>query len=112
MSKRAEHPCLGTTIPFRRCSELGIPSILLYATCGSERPGGGIPLGITRFTALAKSFYRLLKRNYVVQVLVRVAGVGKNGSQYEVQYTLPVAKLCVERAQLPRTLTAAQLTSE
>ena len=34
-----------------------------------------------RFTALGKSYYSRLKRNYVVQVPVRVTGVRKNGTE-------------------------------
>ena len=61
-----------------------------------------------RFTALGKSYYSRLKRNYVVQVPVRVTGVRKNGTEYQIRSTLPIAKLGVDRVELPLNLTAAQ----
>ena len=52
-----------------------------------------------------------MKRNYVVQVPVRVKGVRKNGSEYAIRSTLPIAKLGVDRVELPLNLTAAQRTT-
>jgi len=62
------------------------------------------------FTKIGKRFYGRLKRNYVVQVPVRVTGVRKNGTTYTIRSTLPVAKLGVDRVELPLNLTAAQRT--
>ena len=63
-----------------------------------------------RFTALGKSYYARLKRNYVVQVPVRVIGTRKDGSQYQIRSTLPIAKLGIDRVQLPLNLTTPQRT--
>ena len=62
------------------------------------------------FTALGKTYYSRLKRNYVVQVPVKVTGVRKNGTQYQIRSSLPVAKLGIDRVTLPLNLTAAQRT--
>ena len=64
-----------------------------------------------KFTALGRRYYGRLKRNYVVQVPVRVTGVRKNGTQYQIRSTLPIAKLGVDRVELPLNLTAAQRTA-
>jgi hypothetical protein len=61
-----------------------------------------------KFTRLGKSFYGRLKRNYVVQVPVKVTGQRKNGTTYTIRSTLPIAKLGVDRVELPLNLTAAQ----
>ena len=61
-----------------------------------------------KFTALGKKYFGRLKRNYVVQVPVRVTGVRKNGTQYQIRSTLPIAKLGVDRVELPLNLTVAQ----
>ena len=66
--------------------------------------------GDYRFTALGKSYYSRLRRNYLVQVPVNVSGVRKNGTQYQIRSSLPVAKLGIDRVTLPLNLTAAQRT--
>ena len=63
-----------------------------------------------KFTKLGKSFYGRLKRNYVVQVPVIVTGRRKNGTTYTIRSTLPIAKLGVDRVELPLNLTTAQRT--
>ena len=63
-----------------------------------------------KFTKLGKSFYGRLKRNYVVQVPVKVTGQRKNGTTYTIRCTLPIAKLGVDRVELPLNLTTAQRT--
>ena len=63
-----------------------------------------------RFTAVGKSYYKRLKRNYVVQVPVRVTGTRKDGSQYHIRSTLPIAKLGIDRVELPLNLTISQRT--
>ena len=46
----------------------------------------------------------------MVQVPVRVTGTRKDGSQYHIRSTLPIAKLGIDRVELPLNLTAAQRT--
>ena len=41
---------------------------------------------------------------------MRVTGVRKNGTRYSIRSTLPVAKLGVDRVELPLNLTTAQRT--
>ena len=57
---------------------------------------------------LGRVFYARLKQNYVVEVPVIIRGVRKNGSQYQIRSTLPIAKLGVDRVELPLNLTVAQ----
>ena len=64
-----------------------------------------------KFTKLGKSFYGRLKRNYVVQVPVKITGRRKNGTTYTIRSTLPIAKLGVDRVELPLNLTTAQRTA-
>ena len=63
-----------------------------------------------KFTKLGKSFYGRLKRNYLVQVPVKVTGQRKNGTTYTIRSTLPIAKLGVDRVELPLNLTTSQRT--
>ena len=63
-----------------------------------------------RFTALGKIYYQRLMRNYVVQVPVRVSGQRKDGSQYQIRSSLPIAKLGIDRVELSLNLTTAQRT--
>ena len=65
-----------------------------------------------RFTDLGRSYYSCLKRNYVVQVPVRITGQRRDGSQYHIRSTLPVARLGIDRVELPLNLTAAQRTAK
>ena len=46
----------------------------------------------------------------MVQVPVRVSGQRKDGSQYQIRSTLPIAKLGIDRVELPLNLTTAQRT--
>ena len=50
-----------------------------------------------KFTKLGKSFYSRLKRNYVVQIPVKVKGRRKDGSFYNIKSTLPISKMGVDR---------------
>ena len=54
-----------------------------------------------RFTDLGQSYYSRLKRNYVVQVPVRITGQRKDGSQYYIRSTLPVSRLGIDRVKWP-----------
>jgi hypothetical protein len=65
-----------------------------------------------RFTDLGRSYYSRLKRNYVVQVPVRITGERRDGSQYHIRSTLPVARRGIDRVELPLNLTAAQRTEK
>ena len=65
-----------------------------------------------KFTQLGKSFYSRLKRNYVVQIPVKVKGRRKDGSYYNIKSTLPISKMGVDRIQMPLNLTAAQRTAK
>ena len=62
------------------------------------------------FTDLGRSYYSCLKRNYVMQVPVRIIGTRKDGSKYYIRSTLPVARLGVDRVTMPLNLSAAQRT--
>ena len=64
-----------------------------------------------KFTKLGKSFYARLKRNYVVQIPVKVKGKRKDGSYYNIKSTLPISKMGVDRIEMPLNLTAAQRTA-
>ena len=48
----------------------------------------------------------------MVQVPVKVTGTRKDGSQYQLRSTLPIAKLGIDRVELPLNLTAAQRTQK
>ena len=65
-----------------------------------------------RFTDIGRSYYARLKRDYVVQVPVRITGERRDGSQYHIRSTLPVARLGIDRVELPLNLTAAQRTAK
>ena len=61
-----------------------------------------------KFTKLRKNFYSRLKRNYVVQIPVKVKGKRKDGSYYNIKSTLPISKMGVNRIEMPLNLTADQ----
>ena len=63
------------------------------------------------FTAVGRSFYSRIKRNYVVQVPVLVKGTRKNGTVYSIRSSLPIAKMGVDKVELPPSLTASQRTA-
>ena len=65
-----------------------------------------------KFTKLGKSFYARLKRNYVVQIPVKVKGKRKDGSYYNIKSTLPISKMGVDRIEMPLNLTAEQRTTK
>ena len=65
-----------------------------------------------KFTNLGKSFYSKIKRSYVVQLPVTVKGKRKNGTYYNIKSTLPIAKLGMDRIEMPLSLTAAQRTAK
>ena len=61
-----------------------------------------------QFTALGKSFYSRIKRSYVVQIPVKVKGKRKNGTYYNIKSTLPIAKLGLDRIEMPLNLSREQ----
>ena len=61
-----------------------------------------------KFTAFGRIFYARLKRSYVVQLPVRIRGERKDGTTYTIRSTLPIAKLGLDRVEMPLNLTAAQ----
>ena len=61
-----------------------------------------------QFTALGKSFYSRIKRSYVVQIPVKVKGKRKNGTYYNIKSTLPIAKLGLDRIEMPLNLSRQQ----
>ena len=65
-----------------------------------------------KFTKLGKNFYSRLKRNYVVQIPVKVKGKRKDGSYYNIKSTLPISKMGVDRIEMPLNLTAEQRTTK
>ena len=65
-----------------------------------------------KFTKLGKSFYARLKRNYIVQIPVKVKGKRKDGSHYNVKSYMPISKMGVDRVEMPLNLTAAQRTAK
>ena len=67
--------------------------------------------GEYKFTAMGRSFYSRVKRNFVVQIPVTIRGRRKNGTQYNIKSTLPVAKLGVDPVKMSLNLTPAQRTA-
>ena len=65
-----------------------------------------------KLTALGKSCYSRLKRNYVVQIPVVIKGRRKDGSYYNIKSTLPVSKMGVDRNEMPLSLTPQQRTAK
>ena len=65
-----------------------------------------------KLTKLGKSFYSRLKRNYVVQIPVKVKGKRKDGPYYNIKSTLPISNMRVDRIEMPLNLTAAQRTAK
>ena len=61
-----------------------------------------------KFTAFGRIFYARLKRSYVVQLPVRIRGERKDGSTYAIRSTLPIAKLGLDRVEMPLNLTTSQ----
>ena len=57
-----------------------------------------------RFTDIGRSYYSRLKRNYVVQIPVRITGTRKDGSKYYIRSTFPVAQLGIDRVTMPLNL--------
>ena len=61
-----------------------------------------------KFTALGKSFYSTLRRNYLVQVPVKVAGKRKDGSAYTLKTWMPIEKFGLTPINMPLNLTYRQ----
>ena len=61
-----------------------------------------------KFTALGRIFYARLKRSYVVQLPVRIQDERKDGTTCTIRSTLPIAKLGLDRVEMPLNLTATQ----
>ena len=53
------------------------------------------------FTALGNSYYRTVRRNYVVTVPVIINGARKNGSTYQIKSSMPVSKIGLKPTTLP-----------
>ena len=51
------------------------------------------------FTALGKTFYQRLRRNYVVHVPVTIQGLRRNGTTYETNAVVPIEKLTLQSPQ-------------
>ena len=64
------------------------------------------------FTKLGKSFYARLKRNYVVQIPVKIKGKRKDGSSFNIKSTMLISKMGVDRIEMFLNLTAAQRTAK
>ena len=61
-----------------------------------------------KFTALGKSFYSTLRRNYIVQVPVKVEGKRKDGSKYTLKTWMPIEKFGLTPMSMPLNLTYRQ----
>lgn len=64
-----------------------------------------------KFTQLGKSFYSRLKRNYVVQLPVKIRGRRKDGRYYNIKSTLPISKMGVaaQRTSKIKEIVSAKL---
>jgi len=65
-----------------------------------------------KLSALGKSYFARLKRNFVVQIPVTIKGKRKDGSYYNIKSMLPVSKMGVDRVEMPLNLTAEQRNSK
>ena len=61
-----------------------------------------------KFTALGKSFYATLRRNYLIQIPVKVVGKRKDGSSYTLKTWMPMEKLGLTPMSMPLNLTYRQ----
>ncbi len=64
--------------------------------------------GEYKFTPLGNSYYRTVRRNYVVTVPVIINGKRKDGSTYQIKSTMPVSKLGLKPTTLPSNMTSPQ----
>ena len=64
--------------------------------------------GEYRFTKQGDQFYKQLRRNYVVQIPVKIVGKRLNGTTYTIKSSMPIEKLGLTRKQLPLNLTHAE----
>ena len=61
-----------------------------------------------RFTKEGDQFYKQLRRNYVVQIPVKIIGKRLNGTTYTIKSSMPIEKLGLTNKQLPLNLTHAE----
>ena len=64
--------------------------------------------GEYKFTALGNSYYRQLRRSYVVTVPVIIKGRRKDGTGYEIKSSMPVSKLGLLAKTIPLNMTSPQ----
>ena len=64
--------------------------------------------GEYKFTKQGDRFYKQLRRNYIVQLPVKIRGTRLNGSTYTIKSSMPIQKLGLTRKQLPLNLTHAE----
>ena len=62
--------------------------------------------GEYRFTALGNSYYRTLRRNYIVNIPVSIRGRRADGSTYEVKSSMPISRLGLTEKTLPLNMTS------
>ncbi len=64
--------------------------------------------GEYKYTQLGKKYYSTLRRNYVVDVPVRIDGKRKNGSTYEIKSHMKMNKLGLRPVEIPLHLSLQQ----
>ena len=64
--------------------------------------------GEYKFTKQGDQFYKQLRRNYVVQIPVKIVGRRLNGTTYTIKSNMPIEKLGLTKQQLPLNLTHAE----
>ena len=62
--------------------------------------------GDYKFTRLGTTYYKTVRRNYVVSVPVIISGQRKNGSTYQIKSSMPVSKIGIKHTTLPSHLTS------
>ena len=62
--------------------------------------------GEYKFTRLGNTYYKTVRRNYVVTVPVIINGKRKDGSTYQIRSTMPVSKLGLKPSTIPTNMTS------
>ena len=64
--------------------------------------------GDYKFTKAGNAFYRNLRRNYAIEIPVRVTGARDDGTPYSYKSSMPIERLGLTKKTLPLNLTHAQ----
>ncbi len=62
--------------------------------------------GEYKFTRLGNTYYKTIRRNYVVTVPVIINGKRKDGSTYQIKSTMPVSKLGLKPSTIPTNMSS------